>query len=153
MSTRPAHFMTSMVIKLFSWPASRVFSKSFSAKKEVKKASAQISALGVYEAYINGKRVGDYILAPGWTTYHKRLQYQTYDITDMLQKDNVIEINAGDGWLVENLGHYSMMPWMPQNDRPAVIAAVEIEYISSFASRYSISLIISPSCSIKRSLG
>ena len=67
------------------------FSKSFSAKKEVKKASAQISALGVYEAYINGKRVGDYILAPGWTTYHKRLQYQTYDITDMLQKDNVIE--------------------------------------------------------------
>lgn len=105
-----------------------VFSKSFSAKKEVKKASAQISALGVYEAYINGKRVGDYILAPGWTTYHKRLQYQTYDITDMLQKDNVIEINAGDGWLVENLGHYSMMPWMPQNDRPAVIAAVEIEY-------------------------
>ena len=44
-----------------------------------------MTALGVYEAVLNGKRVSDYVLAPGWTTYEKRLQVQTYDITDMLR--------------------------------------------------------------------
>ena len=62
-----------------------VFRKMFSVSKQIQKAELQMTALGVYEAVLNGKRVSDYVLAPGWTTYEKRLQVQTYDITDMLR--------------------------------------------------------------------
>lgn len=52
-----------------------VFFRDFSLKKEVKSAVLMISALGVYEAKINGKRVGDFIFAPGWTSYKLRVQF------------------------------------------------------------------------------
>lgn len=66
--------------------------------KGVKKATLYISAFGVYEAKINGKRVGDYVLAPGWTEYFHRLQYQTYDVTDMLSESNEIYVEVSTGW-------------------------------------------------------
>lgn len=53
-----------------------------------------ITAIGVYDAYLNGKRIGDFILAPGCMAYNKRLQYQTYNILDMLGKYNEIVITA-----------------------------------------------------------
>ena len=49
--------------------------------KEIAKAELWVTALGVYEAVLNGSRVGQYVLAPGWTSYKSRLQYQVYDIT------------------------------------------------------------------------
>ena len=55
------------------------------AGKKVAKAVLNITALGLYCARINGKRVGDQILTPYWTEYKYRLQYQTYDVTDMLE--------------------------------------------------------------------
>ena len=73
------------------------FEKTFECK-DVKKATLYITAYGVYEAYINGKRVGDYLLAPGWTEYFHRLQYQTYDVTDMLGDKNTIEVEVATGW-------------------------------------------------------
>lgn len=60
-----------------------------------------ITSHGVYEAKINGRRVGKAFFAPGWTAYDKRLLYQTYDITDMLQgapSSNEIHVTVGDGW-------------------------------------------------------
>ena len=51
------------------------------------KAALNITCLGVYDAYLNGRRVGDFILAPGCTEYEKRLQAQTYDISDMIQSE------------------------------------------------------------------
>ena len=59
-----------------------VFRKGWKTEKKVERATLYLTALGVYEAHLNGKRVGNYVLAPGWTAYDKRLQYQEYDITD-----------------------------------------------------------------------
>ena len=70
-----------------------VFWREFSCPKPVSKAEMWLTALGVYEARLNGQRVGDYVLAPGWTAYEKRLQYQQYDITTMIREDD-----NGDRW-------------------------------------------------------
>lgn len=80
------------------------FSKNFSSPKPIKEAKLFITALGVYEATLNGKRVGDFILAPGWTTYTKRLQYQEYDVTDLLTDDNELLVTVGKGWYRSRLG-------------------------------------------------
>ena len=74
------------------------FRKAFSAS-DVIKARLYISACGVYEARINGSRVGSFILAPGSTDYRKRIQYQTYDVTELIQiGENVITAELADGW-------------------------------------------------------
>ena len=74
------------------------FKKVFNTSKPVKKARLYITACGLYEAKINGKRVGEFRLAPGCTDYRKRLQYQNYDITGLLTNENVLEIQLADGW-------------------------------------------------------
>ena len=74
------------------------FRTDFSAGA-VQKARLYITACGLYEAVLNGQRVGDFILAPGITDYNKRSQYQTYDVTDMLKTgDNVLTVQLADGW-------------------------------------------------------
>ncbi len=77
---------------------SPLFLKSFSAHGKIRKAKLFITALGVYEAELNGVRIGNYVLAPGWTTYTKRLQYQEYDVTDLLKEDNQLLVTVGKGW-------------------------------------------------------
>ncbi len=74
-----------------------VFFKEFTAKKVVR-ARLLSSACGVYEAAINGKKVSDDLLAPGWTNYRKRIQYQTYDVTDLMHENNRLEITVAPGW-------------------------------------------------------
>lgn len=75
------------------------FRHQFSLNKKIKSATAFITAHGMYEAQINGKRVGDYYLTPGWTSYNNRLQYQVYDVTNMLNTGaNAIGVVAGMGW-------------------------------------------------------
>lgn len=81
-----------------------VFWKEFSCPKPVIKAEMWLTALGVYEARLNGQRVGDYVLAPGWTAYEKRLQYQQYDITKLLQENNSITVTVGRGWMRSRIG-------------------------------------------------
>lgn len=75
-----------------------IFSKNIEVSKSIKKAELSVSATGVYEAEINGKRVGEFILAPGVTSYRTRLQYQVYDVTDMLENENTLSITLGKGW-------------------------------------------------------
>jgi alpha-L-rhamnosidase len=70
-------------------------------------ASARIYAtsLGLYELHVNGQRVGDAVLTPGWTSYHERIQYQAYDVTDLLRDgDNAIGATLGDGWWRGHMG-------------------------------------------------
>ena len=75
------------------------FRKEFSSTKSIVSATVYITAHGLYEAFINGQRVGDAYLTPGWTSYNKRLQYQAYDVTSLLQKgDNAIGVRLGNGW-------------------------------------------------------
>lgn len=73
--------------------------KEFSTGKKIARATAYITAHGMYDAQINGKRVGDAYLTPGWTAYQKRLQYQVYDVTSLLQQGrNAIGVSLGSGW-------------------------------------------------------
>jgi len=74
---------------------SPVFTKTFCGRG-VQNASLSISAFGVYEAKLNGQRISDYVLAPGWTA--KRLQYQDYDISHLLKDDNILEVSVGRTW-------------------------------------------------------
>ena len=73
--------------------------------KSIKKARLYISACGLYEAFINDVRVGNFILTPGSTDYHKRIQYQTYDVTNLLKEGkNVINLLLADGWYRGSIG-------------------------------------------------
>ena len=85
-----------------------VFIKAIKPEKAIGKATLFCSALGSYEAYINGKRIGDFIFAPGWTTYGKRLQYQEYDITSMLEENNVLEIAIANGRRFHGSAHENL---------------------------------------------
>ncbi len=78
---------------------SPLFRKEFTAAKKIIAATAYITAHGLYEAQINGQRVGDAYLTPGWTAYKKRLQYQTYDVTHLIKNGgNAIAVTLGSGW-------------------------------------------------------
>ncbi len=80
--------------------------KEFALSKKIKSATAYITAHGLYEASINGKRVGDAYLTPGWTSYKNRLQYQTYDVTDLLKDGkNAIGVMLGSGWYRGIIGY------------------------------------------------
>ncbi|MCI9220429.1 MAG: family 78 glycoside hydrolase catalytic domain [Lachnospiraceae bacterium] len=81
-----------------------VFVRRFPVRKRVRKARLYATCCGVYEACINGKKAGDLFLAPGWTSYHHRLQYQTYDVTRLLGEENEIRITVGNGWYKGELG-------------------------------------------------
>lgn len=75
------------------------FRKEFVLNKAISNARIYVTSHGFYELQINGKKVGDQILTPGWTSYSKRLQYQVYDVTGMLLKgNNAIGAVLGDGW-------------------------------------------------------
>ncbi|MGM9644718.1 MAG: family 78 glycoside hydrolase catalytic domain [Eubacteriales bacterium] len=74
------------------------FKKTFSAAS-IKSARLYISACGLYEARLNGQRAGEFILAPGSTDYNKRIQYQVYDVTDLIKNENnEITVELADGW-------------------------------------------------------
>ena len=114
-----------------------VFKRTFGTSQPVKTATLEVTCDGVYEAVLNGKRVGEFILAPGWTEYSKRLQVQCYDITALLaggdthnngDTQNTLEITVGNGWF-----RRTNAPWTgtknPDEFLPAMlIAALHIIY-------------------------
>ncbi|SFC19499.1 alpha-L-rhamnosidase [Parapedobacter composti] len=78
---------------------SPVFRKAFTVEKEIADARLYVTAHGLYEVALNGQRVGDYYFTPGWTSYHKRLQYQVFDVKQHPRRgDNVTLVTLGDGW-------------------------------------------------------
>ena len=75
------------------------FIKKINVKKGLEKAEISVTANGVYEGFIDGKRIGKFFMAPGWTNYEKRLQYQTYDITGLLSEgESELVFTVGNGW-------------------------------------------------------
>ena len=101
--------------------------KEFSVKGSVSEARLYISSHGLYQAEINGKRVGNQEFTPGWTSYNKRIQYQTYDITKSLRaSDNAVGILLGDGWYRGYLGWGNNRN--VYGDKLAVIAQIRIKY-------------------------
>jgi alpha-L-rhamnosidase len=100
--------------------------KEFALAGPVKRATAYVSALGVYELRLNGQPVGHDVLAPGWTNFNKRVHYQTYDVTRLLTKgNNVLGAILGDGWYASSLAHFDKR--MMYNGRPRFIAQLELE--------------------------
>lgn len=102
--------------------------KSFALKGKIASATAYVTSHGYYELSINGKKVGDQELTPGWTSYGKRLQYQTYDVTNMLMSgDNAIGSFLGEGWF------RSYIAWKRKNvpiygDRLGLLCQLIIRY-------------------------
>ncbi len=75
------------------------FRKEFKISKPIAKATVYVTSHGFYELHLNGNKVGDQVLTPGWTSYNKRLQYQVYDVTGQVVKgNNAIGAVLGDGW-------------------------------------------------------
>jgi alpha-L-rhamnosidase len=95
--TPPAREMTSRDCPYFRF--------EFEVPGQVKRARLYASALGVYDAHLNGFKIGDAALAPGWTSYHSRLRYQTYDVTSQLRiGTNVIGAIVSEGWYAGRIG-------------------------------------------------
>ena len=104
----------------------------FETEKEIESAMFEITAMGVYEAHINGERIGDFIMAPGWTSYDKRHQYQTYDITDKIGASNEITVSVGKGWYRGELVSWRIKDiW---GAVPGVIAVINIISRDKFSS-------------------
>ncbi|WP_423127742.1 glycoside hydrolase family 78 protein [Gaoshiqia sp. Z1-71] len=102
------------------------FRNEFSISKKVQSARVYVTSLGLYQLYMNGQKVSSDLFTPGWTSYNKRLQYQTYDVTALLQPKNGLGAILGDGWYRGNIG------WGNKNgyygDKVALLAQLVITY-------------------------
>ena len=100
--------------------------KTFVVPQEFTSAGIAITALGVYKAYLNGTPLSEEILLPGFTNYHERLQYQSYDITDRLHPGiNTIAVTLGNGWYRGCLGLTSVKAFY--GDTLQLAAEIRIE--------------------------
>ena len=103
------------------------FRRAFRVTKPVAKARLYITACGLYEARLDGEKVGDFCLAPGHTDYRRRVQYQTYDVTGMLREgENELTVQLADGWYRGSCG-----AWGRKNQYGAetkLLAQLEIAY-------------------------
>ncbi|MEW1588325.1 family 78 glycoside hydrolase catalytic domain, partial [Micromonospora vinacea] len=106
--------------------ANPLLRRGFRVDGTVARARIYATALGVYQLSLNGQRVGDHELAPGWTDYHKRVQYQTYDVTRQLQPgDNVLGALLGDGWYAGSIAWFGTDNY---GSRPHLSAQLVIDY-------------------------
>ena len=107
-------------------PVPMVFRKKLNLKKDVKKAEVYSTAMGIYELDINGKKVGDEYFAPGFTSYKTSLQYQVYDVTEMLTGSDEVLFTVAGGWAVGSF------VFTRKNrvtaDRQALLAEIRITY-------------------------
>ena len=109
---QPAHFRTQRTLP-----------------KAIKRATAYITAHGLYEAYINGSRVGNAYLTPGWTSYNKRLQYQAFDVTALLRKGaNAVGAVVTAGWYSGGMNWGSPARRFRYGDDVALLMQINIEY-------------------------
>ena len=115
-------------------PPAPYLRKGFSLDKPVKRATAYVTARGLFDLYLNGKRVSDEVFSPGWTDYNIRIQYSTYDVTEqLLQGDNAIGAVLADGWYSGYIGwskrrtHYGY-----QN---SFLCQLEVEYADGTSER------------------
>ena len=134
--SRPASWRTGLFHKT-EWQArwiepqqsddrAAMFRRTFRLSKPVAAATLYITAHGIYEAGINGRRVSEDLLTPGWTAYRKRLQYQAYDVTPFVAKgDNAIGVTVAKGWWL------SKLPWSREfnyGDKYGLLAQIVLRY-------------------------
>ena len=107
--------------------------KTFSVAKPVASARMYATALGIYELRLNGRRVGDYVLAPEWTDYNQRLRYQEYDVTSLLAAgQNALGAQVANGWYSGHIGNGGFQYW---GKSPALFAQLELNYTDGTSER------------------
>ncbi len=100
--------------------------KAFQLDRPVKRATAYVSALGLYELRLNGQRVGEQLLAPEWTSYRKRVHYQTADVTALLrQGENAVAALVGEGWFA---GDLMVVGRFAYGTQPQFLLQLEVEF-------------------------
>jgi len=103
--------------------------RAFAVDKPVASARLYVTALGLYEARLNGRRVGDGYLTPGWTDYTQRIAYQTYDVTGLLnQGDNVLGAIIADGWYAGFYGFDAKRAGAHYGPAPELLAQLLLVY-------------------------
>ncbi len=101
--------------------------REFRLTGHVERARAYVTSHGLYELYLNGQRVGDELFTPGWTSYNKRLQYQTYDVTHLLKSgDNAVGALLGNGWYRGNIGFSGQRNFY--GERLALLLQIKVTY-------------------------
>jgi len=117
-------------------PPARYFRKGFQSSGKPRRAVLYASALGNYDAYINGTRVSERMFAPGWSDYRRRAYYNTYDVTALVTGgSNAIGAVVADGWYSGYVGYGLLVGYGPNKvgryfygKTPALVAQLEIEY-------------------------
>ncbi|MDD3220063.1 MAG: family 78 glycoside hydrolase catalytic domain [Lachnospiraceae bacterium] len=113
--------------------------KEIEVQKEIESAQAKVCGLGQFVFSINGEKVSDHELDPGWTNYQKLIEYVTFDVTEQLQNGkNVLGVEVGNGWYIKNDEHYTFTfpefmppnpnPYKPYGDMLVLACLVEIKY-------------------------
>ena len=106
-----------------------IMRKNVNVTKVVKRARLYATARGTYWFYINGQRVGDGYLNPGWTDFRHRIMYNTYDVTQMLrQGNNALGIELGHGWFCDDFGWAGAMWGDQYGYKPSALAMIKVEY-------------------------
>ena len=111
------------------WSRPRYLRKSFDVDRSVHRATVYASALGLYQLSLNGQRVGDHLLAPEWTNYGKRVQYQTYDVTALVRSGtNAMAAILGNGWYCGGWQRWKKQLAAIYGTEPFLLAQLEIEF-------------------------
>jgi alpha-L-rhamnosidase len=105
----------------------------FSTGKKIASARVYVTSLGIYELYINDKKVGDELFTPGWTSYKNRIQYQAYDVTSMLGEKNAIGAIVGDGWYRGYIGFSGQRAYY--GDKLGLLVQLKINYADGTSER------------------
>jgi alpha-L-rhamnosidase len=109
-----------------------LFRNEFSLEQEPERARLYVSGLGYYEARLNGQKVGERVLDPGWTSYDHRTYYSTYDVTGRLREGkNALGVMLGNGWYnprpLQLFGQYNLRDYLTVG-KPRLIAQLVVEY-------------------------
>jgi len=144
---RPNHWQAQWIARYFVLPAGRevpadnpydnrwqarpadYLRRSFSTAARPIRATLYVTALGLYEAYLNGVRIGDDVMAPGWTDYHRRVEYQVHDVTELMREgDNVLGAILGEGWYSGRVGHNQRRAGNHYGGRPALFCQLHLHF-------------------------
>ena len=113
--------------------------REFTLARPAVRAIVHVSALGLYELRINGRRVGDRQLAPEWTDFTTRVQYQAYDVTALLRRGgNVVAATVADGWYAGGVGLGMIIAKKPRNiygTTPSLLFELEAQHDGAPATR------------------
>ena len=104
-----------------------ILRRQFKVNGDIERARAYVTCHGLYEMNLNGRRVGDQLFTPGWTSYKKRLQYQTYDVTGFLKPgDNAVGVMLGSGWYRGVIGFSNQRN--QYGERVALLCEIKVTY-------------------------